>query len=179
MASGRIIHTPEEITRIRRAAAVTACVRDDIARMARPGMSTFELDQLAGELINRTGGISAFKNYCGYPGNICISMNDTVIHGIGTPDQIITENDIISIDVGVKIDGALGDTALTFGFKEQTGEVKRLLDGTLDSLMQGIMSDTAAVSNCTNRRKYPTIPAGAKGPDWNREWCCASNPCSI
>ena len=57
MASGRIIHTPEEITRIRRAAAVTACVRDDIARMARPGMSTFELDQLAGELINRTGGI--------------------------------------------------------------------------------------------------------------------------
>ena len=138
MPPTRIIHTPEEITRIRRAAAVTACVRDEIAAMARPGMSTFELDQLAGELINRTGGISAFKNYCGYPGNICISMNDTVIHGIGTPDQIITENDIISIDVGVKIDGALGDTALTFGFKEQTGEVKRLLEGTLDSLMQGI-----------------------------------------
>ena len=57
MPPTRIIHTPEEITRIRRAAAVTACVRDEIAAMARPGMSTFELDQLAGELINRTGGV--------------------------------------------------------------------------------------------------------------------------
>ena len=138
MSGNRIIHTPDEIVRIRRAAEVTARVRDEIARLAHPGMTTFDLDQLAGQIINATGGRSAFKNYHGYPGNICISVNDVVIHGIGTPDQIITENDIVSIDVGVSIDGAMGDTALTFGFKEFSGEVKRLIDGTRQSLMDGI-----------------------------------------
>ena len=81
MAPARIIHTPEEIARIRRAALITASVRDDLAALARPGMTTFELDRLAGELIARTGGTSAFKNYDGFPGNLCISLNDEVIHG--------------------------------------------------------------------------------------------------
>ena len=138
MSGKRIIHTPEEIVRIRRAAAVTAQVRDEIARLAHPGMTTFDLDQLAGTLINASGGRSAFKNYHGYPGNICISVNDVVVHGIGRPDQIITEDDIVSIDVGVNIDNAIGDTALTFGFKEPSSDVKRLLEGTRQALMEGI-----------------------------------------
>jgi methionyl aminopeptidase len=141
-------------------------VRDEIARLAHPGMTTFDLDQLAGQLINATGGRSAFKNYHGYPGNICISVNDVVIHGIGTPDQIITENDIVSIDVGVCIDGAIGDTALTFGFKEFSGEVKRLLDGTYQSLMDGIAAArcgafvrdiSAAVEKCARRHKLGIV----------------------
>jgi methionyl aminopeptidase len=166
MSGNRIIHTPEEIARIRRAAAVTASVRDNIAAMARPGMTTFELDQLAGNLINATGGTSAFKNYHGYPGNICISVNDVVIHGIGRIDQVITEDDIISIDVGVKIDNALGDTALTFGFKEPAGDVKRLLNGTQESLMAGIAAArsgafvrdiSAAVEKCARRHKLGIV----------------------
>lgn len=166
MSGNRIIHTPEEIVRIRRAAAVTASVRDNIAAMARPGMTTFELDQLAGNLINATGGISAFKNYHGYPGNICISVNDVVIHGIGRVDQVITEEDIISIDVGVKIDNALGDTALTFGFREQPSDVKRLLNGTQESLMAGIAAArcgafvwdiSAAVEKCARRHKLSVV----------------------
>ena len=166
MSGNRIIHTPDEIVRIRRAAEVTARVRDEIARLAHPGMTTFDLDQLAGQIINATGGRSAFKNYHGYPGNICISVNDVVIHGIGTPDQIITENDIVSIDVGVSIDGAMGDTALTFGFKEFSGEVKRLIDGTRQSLMDGIAAArcgafvrdiSAAVEKCARRHKLGIV----------------------
>ena len=95
MAPARIIHSPEEIARIRRAALITASVRDDLAALARPGMTTFELDRLAGELIARTGGTSAFKNYYGFPGNLCISLNDEVIHGIGRVDVVIKEQDIV------------------------------------------------------------------------------------
>ena len=166
MSGNRIIHTPEEIIRIRRAAAVTAQVRDEIARLAHPGMTTFDLDQLAGSLINATGGRSAFKNYHGYPGNICISVNDVVIHGIGRPDQIITEDDIVSIDVGVVIDNAMGDTALTFGFKEPSKEIKRLLDGTQQALMEGISAAvcgrfirdiSAAVEKCARRNRLAIV----------------------
>ena len=161
MAPARIIHTPEEISRIRHAAAVTAQVRDTLAQLARPGMTTFELDMLAVDLIAQTGGKSAFKGYYGYPGNICISMNDTVVHGIGSPEQLITDADIVSIDIGVNIDGAIGDTATTLSFREPDADVKRLLDGTLESLMQGIAAAkcgafvrdiSAAVEKCA--RKY-------------------------
>ena len=166
MSGKRIIHTPEEIVRIRRAAAVTAQVRDEIARLAHPGMTTFDLDQLAGTLINASGGRSAFKNYHGYPGNICISVNDVVVHGIGRPDQIITEDDIVSIDVGVNIDNAIGDTALTFGFKEFSPNVKRLIEGTRQSLMDGIAAAkcgafirdiSAAVEKCARRHKLGIV----------------------
>ena len=138
MSRNQVIHTPDEIARIRRAAALTAQVRDEIAAAARPGMTTFDLDQVAGELIRATGGKSAFFGYRGYPGNICISVNDEVVHGIGRPDRILLESDIVSIDVGVEIDGGVGDTALTFGFGELTPDLKRLLTGTREALDAGI-----------------------------------------
>ena len=116
MPRSYLIHTPEEIIRIRRAAQASGWLRDQLAAVARPGMSTWELDQAAGALIRETGGKSAFLNYCGYPGNVCISLNDEVVHGIGVPDRIIQDDDLVSIDVGVAIDGAVGDTALTFTF---------------------------------------------------------------
>lgn len=166
MSANRIIHTPDEIIRIRRAAAVTAGVRDEIARLAHPGMTTFELDQLAGRVINATGGISAFLNYHGYPGNICISVNDVVIHGIGRIDEVISEKDIVSIDVGVNIDNAMGDTAVTFGFTEPDKNVKRLLDGTRNALMEGIAAArcgafvrdiSAAVEKCARKHKLGIV----------------------
>ncbi|MST96399.1 type I methionyl aminopeptidase [Victivallaceae bacterium BBE-744-WT-12] len=146
MSRDQVIHTPEEIARIRLAAAVTAQVRDEIAAQARPGMTTFDLDQLAGELIRATGGKSAFLGYRGYPGNICISVNDEVVHGIGTPDRILLDTDIVSIDVGIELDGGIGDTALTFGFGELTPDLKRLLHGTKEALMAGIKQ--AKRGNC-------------------------------
>ena len=138
MSRDQVIHTPEEIIRIRRAAAVTAGVRDEIARLARPGMTTFDLDQLAGEVIRASGGVSAFKGYRGYPGYICISVNEEVVHGIGRPDRVIGETDLVSIDVGVSIDGAMGDTALTFTFAPPSPDAARLLEGTKKALADGI-----------------------------------------
>ena len=166
MPAARIIHTPEELTRIRRAALITATVRDELAAQARPGMTTLELDRLAGALISRTGGTSAFKNYCGFPGNICISVNDEVIHGIGRDDLVIGENDIVSIDVGVRFDGAIGDTALTIAFKEQSADVKRLMNGTQEALAAGIAAArcgafvhdiSAAVERCARRNKLSIV----------------------
>ena len=166
MPPSRIIHTPEEIARIRRAGQITGAVRDEIASLARPGMSTFDLDQLAGAVISSTGGKSAFKGYYGYPGNICISVNEVVVHGIGSPDRIIGEKDIVSIDVGVSIDGAMGDTALTFGFGEPAPEVKRLLDGTREALMEGIAAAragafvrdvSAAVEHCARKHRLGIV----------------------
>ena len=138
MSRNQVIHTADEIARIRRAAQLTAQVRDSVARLAKPGMTTFDLDQLAGELIRETGGKSAFLGYRGYPGNICIAVNDEVVHGIARPDRILLPTDIVSIDVGVEIDGGIGDTALTFGFGEPNEEIARLLKGTRQALMDGI-----------------------------------------
>lgn len=139
MKRNYVIHTKEEIPKIRYAAQLTAGVRDQIKELTRPGMSTYELDQIAGTLINDTGGTSAFLGYSGFPGNICISVNDEVVHGIGRPDRILQERDIVSIDVGVKYDGGIGDTAITFALCDDVQEdVKRLLEHTEKSLHAGI-----------------------------------------
>ncbi len=143
MSCQQVIHTAEEIVRIRRAAELTAQVRDRIPTLVKPGMTTFDLDQLAGELIRATGGKSAFLNYRGYPGNICISVNDEVVHGIGRPDRILLDTDLVSIDVGIEIDGAMGDTALTFTFREPDEAAARLLKGTHQALMDGIQQALA------------------------------------
>ena len=113
MSKGQNVHTPEEIVRIRRAAAVTAQIRDLLAESVRPGMTTMDVDMRAAELIRASGGKSAFLNYRGYPGNVCISVNEEVVHGIASRDRVIGEHDIVSLDVGVEFDGALGDTAVT------------------------------------------------------------------
>ena len=138
MPRSYIIHTPDEISRIRRAARASAWLRDKVAAAARPGMSTWELDQIAGAFIRESGGKSAFLNYCGYPGNICISLNDEVVHGIGVPERIIQDEDLVSIDVGIEIDGAVGDTALTFSFAPLSPAKRNLMEGTQQALAAGI-----------------------------------------
>lgn len=141
-----VVHSDEEIEKIRYAAKLTAGVRDQIKLLARPGMSTYELDQLAGALITETGGKSAFLGYNGFPGNVCISLNDEVVHGIGRPDRIIGETDIVSIDVGVNYDGGIGDSAVTFTFgRDLPEDVARLLENTLKALDAGI--EQAVVGN--------------------------------
>ena len=139
MKRNYVIHTEDEIERIRYAAELTAQVRDQIKELARPGMSTYELDQIAGSLITDTGGTSAFLGYGGFPNNVCISLNDVVVHGIGRPDVIMQEDDIVSIDVGVCFDGGIGDSAITFPLKDTVPkDTDRLLKNTQKSLMAGI-----------------------------------------
>ena len=103
-----VIHTPEEIVHIREAARAAALAREEIAALAHPGMSTLELDELAGAVIRATGGIPTFLNYSGFPRNICISVNDVVVHGIASEKCILKEGDLVSVDVGVTLNGGIG-----------------------------------------------------------------------
>ncbi len=146
MARKFIVHTPDEIKRIRAAAHVTALARDRIANEVRIGMTTKELDDIAGAIIRSYGAVPAFLGYCGFPANICISVNDEVVHGIASPDRILRENDVVSVDVGAKIDGAIGDTAATVCLSPADAlpsDEARLLEGTRLSLEAGLKAAKA------------------------------------
>jgi len=134
-----ILYNDEEIAGIRRAARASAQVLEKLAEAVCPGMSTLDVDNMAYEFIRETGGVSAFHNYHGYPGQICVSINDEVVHGIGRRDKIINPGDIVSLDVGVTIGGYVGDNALSIsaGMPPQ-GVAAKLLDVTERSLMAGI-----------------------------------------
>lgn len=134
-----IIHSEREIPGIRLAAQAAARVLDELCAAVRPGMSTLELDELAGERIRATGGGSAFLGYHGFPGQICISLNEEVVHGIGRADRVILPGDLVSLDVGVRLDGFIGDNARTLcAGREPSPGQQALLDATREGLMAGI-----------------------------------------
>jgi len=145
MSKDYIVHTPEEIARIRVAAAMAGKARDRIAEYVRPGMSTKELDMVAGEVIHSMGGKCAFLGYHGFPGNICISVNDEVVHGIGVPDRFILKGDIVSLDIGVEFEGGIGDTARTVyvGDEPASAEVTKLMNVTQEALEAGLNAAVA------------------------------------
>ncbi|HHX77461.1 MAG TPA: type I methionyl aminopeptidase, partial [Firmicutes bacterium] len=102
-----------------------------------PGLTTLELDRLAEKYIRSQGGIPAFKGYQGFPGTICASFNDEVVHGIPGLRRL-QEGDIISIDVGANYKGYFGDAAATFPVGLVTQEARRLIEVTRESLQAGI-----------------------------------------
>ncbi len=133
-----VIHSESEIARIRRAAGVAAAVRERLAGIVRSGMSTKEVDELAQSMIESAGARCAFLGYRGFPGHICVSLNDEVVHGIGRPDKIIKSGDVVSLDIGVLLDGCVGDTATTVMVGECAAEAKYLLRHTELAMYDGI-----------------------------------------
>ena len=136
-----VVHTAQEIIKLRRAAHMPALARARICSLVHSGMTTKDLDNIAGEVIRSMGGEPAFLNYRGYPGNICISVNDEVVHGIGRHDRFILKGDVVSVDVGIAFEGGIGDTARTVyvGNEEDMPEdVARLLEYTQKSLEAGL-----------------------------------------
>jgi methionyl aminopeptidase len=129
--------SPEEIERMARAGVVVADVLTLIGDRARPGVTTEELDALADEFIRAQGGIPTFRGYRGYPAAICASPNAMVVHGIPGPNPL-AEGDILSVDVGVTLDGFVADSAYTFAIGEISAEAERLLDGCRAALAAGI-----------------------------------------
>jgi len=118
--------TDSEIERMRVSGRLAAEVLDTVCGSASPGSTTAELDAYAAELIAERGGESCFLGYRGFPGNICVSVNDEIVHGIPGPRRI-EMGDIISIDCGVRYDGYIGDTAKTVMVGVQDPEVIRLV----------------------------------------------------
>ena len=114
------IKSPEEINLMKVAGRVTAEVLDIMREVIKPGISTGELDRIAEEHIRKNNGIPAFKNYrpdssmTPFPGTICASINEEIVHGIPDFNRILEEGDIISVDVGAYINGWCGDAACTY-----------------------------------------------------------------
>ena len=132
-----IIKSASELDSMRRVNQMTARVRDAVGAYAKPGVTTLELGNLAQKLIRDAGGVSAFYGFHGFPGQICTSVNDEVVHGIPGP-RILKEGDIVSIDTGISFGGFIGDTAITVAIGKIDSEKQRLLDVTKASLHAGI-----------------------------------------
>ena len=124
------IKSATQIEQMKKAGALSKMALRHVGAMVRPGVSTFELDQLAEQIIRMHGGTPAFKGYGGFPGTICPSINDAVVHGIPNPDMILRDGDIISIDTGAVVDGWVGDNAWTFFVGTPTPEAKALCEVT-------------------------------------------------
>jgi methionyl aminopeptidase len=126
-----------EIERMARAGEVVADTLALIGEHARPGVTTQELDDLADEFIRSRGGTPTFKGYRGYPASICTSPNEMVVHGIPGP-YTLKDGDILSVDVGVTLDGFVADSAYTFPIGDVLAEAERLLEGCQAALAAGI-----------------------------------------
>jgi methionyl aminopeptidase len=129
--------SPEEIEKMARAGAVLVGTMQMIDGRIRPGVSTGELDQAAERFIRSRGGAPTFKGYRGFPGSICASPNAMVVHGIPGPYRL-KRGDIVSIDVGVTLDGWVADAARTFPVEEVSPQAQNLLGATEESLHAGV-----------------------------------------
>lgn len=127
------IKTAKEIDKMRIAGKVTAEVLSRTAALIQPGITTKEIDEAAAQFIAESGGRSAFLGYHGFSGNICISINEEVVHGIGGPRKI-QYGDIVKLDIGVIKGGWVGDTATTVPVGLIDPAVQKLLDVTEESL---------------------------------------------
>jgi methionyl aminopeptidase len=127
-----------EINLMRSAGAIVAETIALLMAVVKPGMSTLELDEMAEANIRKNGALPTFKGYYGFPGSVCLSVNDEVVHGIPKADKILMDGDIISIDCGATYKGLIADSARTVPVGTITPDVEKLLDATLESLMAAI-----------------------------------------
>jgi methionyl aminopeptidase len=134
----------QEIDGMARAGEIVVDTLATIGEELRPGISMLDLDRLAEELIRERGGVPTSKGYRGYPSTLCISPNAMIVHGIPT-EYRATEGDVISVDVGVTLDGLIADSAYTFGVGEISIDAQSLLDVCQEALAAGI--DQAQVGN--------------------------------
>jgi len=136
-----VIHlrTRAEIDAIEQAGRILAAFFVELPAHVRPGMSTAELDEFAEEFIrSHPGAEPAFKGLYGFPASACVSVNDEVVHGIPSPRRFLREGDIVSVDVGVRLDGWYADAARTLPVGTIDAEAQRLLEVTKLALERGI-----------------------------------------
>lgn len=126
-----------EVESIEVACRIVVDTLEFIETKIRPGIMTLELDKLADDRIKQSGAVPAFKGYKGFPASICTSVNEVIVHGI-PGKQVLKNGDIISVDVGVKLNGYYGDAAMTFPVGNIPENAKRLLAVTEKALYEGI-----------------------------------------
>jgi methionyl aminopeptidase len=132
-----ICKSPAEIEKMRASNGLVADVLAHLATLVAPGVTTLELDTAAEKLVRAAGAEPAFKGYRGFPSTLCVSVNEEVVHGIPSRRKLV-EGDIISIDMGVKLNGFFGDSAVTLPVGRITPEAAQLLRVTEESLEKAI-----------------------------------------
>lgn len=160
-----IIKSQREIEYLREAGRITAGAHKVVSEHIQPGISTKELDDIVEKYLLAQGGTPAFKGYHGFPASICASINQEVVHGIPGV-KTLKDGDIISIDIGAKVNGYYGDAAVTYPVGKISEEVQRLLDVTRQSLYEGIskaivgnrLSDiSATIGNFVEERGFSVV----------------------
>lgn len=132
-----ILKSEREISYMRDAGQIVGRVLQELKKAIEPGITTHELDRIADQYIRKAGAIPAFKGYGGFPANICTSINEQVVHGIPGSRQL-KNGDIISIDVGTKLNRYYGDAAITVPVGDVDAELLKLLSVTEQALNKGI-----------------------------------------
>jgi methionyl aminopeptidase len=143
LSSGLQLKSPREIDTMARGGAILAATHVHVKQFVRDGVSTAELDRIAEEFIrSHAGAEPAFKGLYGFPGAVCISVNEEIVHGIPSPRRVLRDGDIVSVDIGVKFEGMFTDAAVTHPVGEIDALTQRLLDVTERSLYAGIAAAT-------------------------------------
>jgi methionyl aminopeptidase len=154
------LKTPEQIDLMRRAGLVVANALAAMRAAVAPGVTTADLDAIAEGIIRDAGGVPSFKGYQGYPGSICSSVNEQIVHAIPSRRQVLAEGDLISIDCGAILDGWHGDAAITVAVGEVKPNLHRAIEAAQDSMWAGIA--TAARGVRSGRGRLTDISAAVE-----------------
>ena len=133
-----VCRSAAEIAKMRAANQFVADVLTELEAAVAPGVTTADLDRLAEKLVREGGGVPAFKGYRGFPATLCASVNEVVVHGIPSASKVLKDGDIISLDIGVKLDGYYGDSAVTVPVGTVPEATARLLRVTREALDRAI-----------------------------------------
>ena len=145
------LKTPEQIELMRAAGLVVAAALDAMRDAVAPGVSTADLDAIAEKVIQDAGAIPSFKGYHGFPASICASLNEQVVHGIPSADQILAEGDLLSLDCGAILHGWHGDSAITVGVGRTDPALLRLAEVAEDAMWAGIAAAARGAANGRGR----------------------------
>lgn len=132
------IKSEREIQLMRESCKLLAKVHEEMAKIIRPGISTYDIDRLGESLIHGFGCTPNFKNYNGFPASICVSVNEEVVHGIPSKHRILQEGDIVSLDCGLIYKGYHSDAARTYAVGQISPDVQQLMDVTKQAFYEGI-----------------------------------------
>jgi methionyl aminopeptidase len=132
------IKTEEEISKIRIAGRIIAEFLKEVEKILKPDLDSYEIELFAIEFVRKKGGELAFKNYKGFPGYICVSINDEIVHGIPRKGKKLPKNGLVKIDIGVKYDGYFADGAWTYIIGNVPFKVLKLVEITKLALYKGI-----------------------------------------
>ena len=160
-----IIKSDREIGIMRQAGRIVATILGVLSEQVRPGMKTRELDVIAARELERLEAKSSFKGYHGFPANLCVSVNDEIVHGI-PGERVLAEGDIVSLDFGAIFEGFQGDAAVTVGVGEINSPSEQLMETTEGALKAGVaiaypgarLGDiSAAIQNYAESRGYSVV----------------------